>query len=133
MIGADDARAPESPERNPRQVCGAQPDEFVRPCWYRALLEVRPAGFQLETPRDLVDVCDGLAGVQRAGCITGAAVIGPAHPAAQLRICARLKSASDAANCVRGTKVQNLFDAPVSEYVRLVEGCAEFGANARPS
>ena len=129
--GADDATPPVDPKTDPRQLCGEQPAEFVRPCWYRAFLEVRPAGFQLETPRDLEDLCDGLRGVQRAGCITGAAVIGPADPAVQLEICARLGSAADAASCVRGTKVQNLLEAPIPEYVRLIDGCGRFGADSR--
>ncbi len=105
----------------------------MRPCWYRAFLEVRPAGLQLESPRDLQDLCTGLRGVQRAGCITGAAVIGPADPAAQLAICAGLPSAADAASCVRGTKVQNLLDAPLGEFVRLIEGCAQFPPSSRAS
>ena len=82
--GADNAKPPADPKTNPRELCGAQPSAFVRPCWYRAFVEVRPQGFQLEAPRDLEDLCADLRGVQRGGCITGAAVIGPADPAAQL-------------------------------------------------
>ncbi len=131
--GADDAKPPADPKTNPRELCGAQPSEFVRPCWYRAFVEVRPEGFQLETPGDLEDLCADLRGVQRGGCITGAAVIGPADPAAQLRICAGLGAAEDAASCVRGTKVQNLLDAPIREYRRLIDGCARFAATPRAS
>ena len=54
---------------------------------YRAFLETRPDGFQIEAPRDLEDLCDGLEGVQREGCITGAAVIGPRLPPAANRLC----------------------------------------------
>ena len=49
--GADDATLREQPITDPRQLCGAQPEGFVRPCWYRAFLENRSEGFQLETPR----------------------------------------------------------------------------------
>jgi hypothetical protein len=129
--GADEATLRDEPITDPRRVCGAQPDEFVPPCWYRAFLETRPPGFQLETPQDLDDLCDGLDGIQRGGCITGAAVIGPTDPAAQLRICADLGATTDAAYCVRGTKVQNLLDASTGEYVRVIEGCKRFAADAR--
>ena len=88
VIGADDATLSGRPVTDPRRLCGAQPEAFVRPCWYRAFLETRPDGFQIEAPRDLEDLCEGLEGVQREGCITGAAVIGPPDPAAQLEICA---------------------------------------------
>ena len=131
VLGADDATLREQPITNPRQLCGAQPEEFVRPCWYRAFLENRPAGFQLETPEDLEDLCEGLEGTQRAGCLTGAALIGPSDPAVQLRICAELEAPVDAAGCVRGTKVQNLRDPSMRDYVRLIEGCERFAAEAR--
>ena len=58
-------------------------------------------------------------------------MIGPADPAVQLEICARLGSAADAASCVRGTKVQNLLEAPIPRYVRLIDGCGRFGADSR--
>jgi hypothetical protein len=123
----------ERPITDPRRLCGSQPEQFVRPCWYRAFLETRPDGFQVEAPEDLDDLCEDLDGLQRAGCITGAAVIGPSDPAAQLRICAALEASADAAACVRGTKVQNLLDAPPDAYLRLIEGCDDFSAEARPA
>jgi hypothetical protein len=55
-------------------------------------------------------------------------VIGPADPAAQLRICAALPSPADAASCLRGVKVQNLAGATNATYVRLIRGCDELGA-----
>jgi hypothetical protein len=48
-----------------------------------------------------------------------------------LRICAGLEAASDAAQCVRGTKLQNLPDPSRDDYVRLIEGCERFAAEAR--
>jgi hypothetical protein len=133
VVGADDATLRERPITDPRRLCGSQPEQFVRPCWYRAFLETRPDGFQVEAPEDLDDLCEDLDGLQRAGCITGAAVIGPSDPAAQLRICAALEASADAAACVRGTKVQNLLDAPPDAYLRLIEGCDDFSAEARPA
>lgn len=53
-------------------------------------------------------------------------MIGPPDPVAQLQICAGLASPSDAASCVRGTKVQNLLGYPVSEYVDLISRCPVF-------
>ena len=63
--------------------------------------------------------------------MTAASVIGPPDPRAQLRICSRLRDPSDAANCVRGTKVQNLQDAPTETYVRLIGGCERFAPAVR--
>ena len=111
VVGADDATLPGEVVRDPRALCGAAPAAFVRPCWYRAWIENRPGGVRGR----------GAGGPRRAlrraarrcsatACITGAAVIGPSDPADQLALCARLRGASDAASCVRGTKVQNLLD-----------------------
>ena len=131
VVGADEASLPDDAITDPYRLCGAQPEAYVRPCWYRAFLENRPAGFRVESPGDIEDLCVGLEGLQREACVTAASVIGPPDPAEQLRICSRLPSASDAANCVRGTKVQNLQDAPVEAYVRLVGGCERFAPVAR--
>jgi hypothetical protein len=133
VAGADDAKQPANPVTNPRDLCAAQPADFVRPCWYRGLLERRPQGFQLETAEDLDGACVRLAGLQREACITAASVIGPPDPAQQLRICARLEAASDAASCVRGTKAQNLIGASTATYVRLIGGCRRFAAAPRPA
>jgi hypothetical protein len=131
VLGADDAAPPSQPVRNPRELCASQPASFVRPCWYRSFLENRTEGFQLETPDDLESLCEGLAGLQRGGCITAASLIGPPDPATQLEICARLSAGSDAADCVRGTKVQNLLDASTGDYLRVIERCRHFGSGAR--
>jgi hypothetical protein len=131
VLGADDATPPEEPIINPRELCAAQPNVFVRACWYRAFLENRTEGFELETAEDLESLCEGLAGLQRAGCITAASLIGPPDPAAQVGICARLGDPSDAANCVRGTKVQNLLDAPTAVYVGIIDRCGRFPVAAR--
>ena len=129
-LGVDEARLATEPETNPRVLCGEQPAEFVRPCWYRAFVENRPEGFVAETPEDLDGLCAGLRGVQRSGCITAASVIGPPDPAEQLALCSRLRSPADAASCVRGTKAQNLLDADEDELGRLIGGCRRFGVRA---
>jgi hypothetical protein len=125
-LGLDDASLPGESEANPYKLCGAQPAEFVRPCWYRAFVDNRPEGFQVEAPEDLDGLCEGLRGIQRGGCITAASVIGPSDPVAQLELCARLRDDSDASDCVRGTKVQNLLGASIDDYVALIERCDLF-------
>jgi hypothetical protein len=125
VIGADDATTPDRPVTDPRRLCGAQPEPFVRPCWYRAFVDNRP-DIEVESADDLDALCDGLAGLQREACVTAASVIGPPDPVAQLQICAGLPEPSDASNCVRGTKVQNLLGYPTSAYVDLISRCAVF-------
>jgi hypothetical protein len=131
VAGADDAKLSGEAVTDPYRLCAAQPRAYVRPCWYRAFLENRPAGFRVQQPSDIVDLCDGQSGLQREGCVTAASLIGPPDPAVQLGICARMRSATDAASCVRGTKVQNLQDAPTEAYVQLAEGCKPFASAAR--
>jgi hypothetical protein len=131
VVGADEATIAGEPVTDPYLLCAEQPEAYVRPCWYRAFLENRPAGFRVEAPADIEDLCEGLEALQHDGCVTAASLIGPADPAEQLGICSRLRDPSDAANCVRGTKVQNLQDAPVETYVRLVGGCERFAPAAR--
>jgi hypothetical protein len=116
--------------RDPRALCGKQPAEFVRPCWYRAFVDNRPEGIEVDSPEHLEVLCAGLEGLQRSACITAVAVIGPADPAVQLAICARL-APPDAASCIRGTKVQNLGGASSGDYVALIRRCEQFRAATR--
>jgi hypothetical protein len=130
-MGVDDAPLAGRPIRDPRKLCASLSDEFVRPCWYRAFLETRPKDFALERAEDVEGLCSGLRGMQRSACITGASVIGPPDPRAQLRLCAGLRSAADAAACARGVKVANVPDAEMSEYVEIASGCADLPRGAR--
>jgi hypothetical protein len=131
VVGADDATLPENAVTDPWKLCGAQPAEFVRPCWYRAFVDNRPAGLVVESPSDVDDLCAGLRELQRAACVTAASVIGPPDPAEQLELCTRLRSGSDAASCVRGTKVQNLLGSPTADFVELIRRCERFARSAR--
>jgi hypothetical protein len=131
VAGADDATLSEEPVRDPRALCAEAPEEFVRPCWYRAWIENRPTAFAIEAPEDLDGLCSGLGGLQREACITAASVIGPSDPAEQIDVCGGLASASDAASCVRGVKIQNLQDAPTAELIALVDRCSTLRARAR--
>jgi hypothetical protein len=130
VAGADGAKRPERAVTDPRRLCGAQPEPFVRPCWYRAFVDKRP-DIPVESPEDLDALCDGLAGLQREACITAALVIGPPDPAEQLLICAGLAAPSDAVACVRGVKVQNLLGYPMSAHVDLISRCAVFTGTPR--
>jgi hypothetical protein len=125
VIGADDTTRPDPAVTDPRRLCAAQPEAFVRPCWYRAFVDNRP-DIGVESADDLDALCDGLAGLQREACITAASVIGPPDPVRQLQICAGLAEPSDASSCVRGTKVQNLLGYPTSAYVDLISRCPVF-------
>jgi hypothetical protein len=131
VVGVDEAKLPAGATTDPWRLCAAQPPAFVRPCWYRAFVDNRPAGLAVESAADLDALCEGTRGLQRQGCITAGAVIGPPDPALQLRLCAAIADESDAASCVRGTKVQNLLGASTSEYVSLIRGCDEFAGTAR--
>src|ERR687895_1654307 len=91
VVGADDATLSGEAVTDPRRLCGAQPQAYVRPCWYRAFIDNRPDGFQVTAAEDMDGLCSGLAGLQRQACITAASVIGPADPAEQLRLCAHLR------------------------------------------
>jgi hypothetical protein len=93
----------------------------VRSCWYRAFLEA-PGGRRVQSPDELLSLCDGLTGIQRAGCVTGASLIGPADPRDQLAVCAAL-AARDQLDCARGTTVQNILSYPGALSVELVNDC----------
>jgi hypothetical protein len=126
-IGFDDAKAPPDLLRDPRALCTTQPDEFVRPCWYRAFIDTRAPGVQLASGAELDNMCAGLAGLQRSACITAASVIGPADPVNQLALCTELADPADQGSCIRGAKVQNLLKEPPEAYVDLISRCAMFG------
>jgi hypothetical protein len=88
-------------------------------------------GFQVGSLYDFEALCRGLEGLQREACITAAAVIGPPDPTDQLQLCAGLAAPTDAANCVRGTKVQNLLGRPPAVYVELIGRCELFAGVTR--
>jgi hypothetical protein len=114
---------------DPRELCGAQPEEFVRPCWYRAFIENRPED-PIESGGDTLALCEGLAGVQRDGCITAASVVAPPGPSPLLALCAELEG-DEAVSCIHGTKVQNLIASPSEDHVALLAGCDGFPGATR--
>ena len=85
----------------------------------------------METAADIEGLCGELAGVQRAGCVTAAAVIGPPDPALQLELCAAGLGPEDTVSCIHGTKVQNVIGRPGSAHVGLIGRCDAFSAALR--
>jgi hypothetical protein len=124
--GLDDTTKPKEAVTDPRELCGAQPQEFVRTCWYRAFVETRETSGPVGTPEDVERLCGGLDGLQRAACVTGAIVIGPPDPRGQLAVCAALEADTDIAACIRGTKVQNLINYPDNLQLELIQDCSQF-------
>jgi hypothetical protein len=121
--GLDDA--PSQPAVSPRELCAAQPRAFVRPCWYRAFIESPAKVPPVAAPADIDALCDGLSGLQRQGCVTGAIMTGPADPRAELAICTGVRAA-DALSCIRGTKVTNMLAYDPQIYPILIGDCEHF-------
>ena len=123
--GFDDTKKPANPITEPRELCGQQPEEFVRPCWYRAFVETA-SGTRVQSAADFENLCGGLTGLQRHACITGASVIGPPDPRNQLALCGELQDIQDVEACIRGTKVQNLINFPASLSVEVIQDCNKY-------
>jgi hypothetical protein len=70
-----------------------------------------------------------LRGLERSGCISGAALTISSSPFDQMRVCAHL-SAADAAACVRGVPDQALAGEPAQQ-LRLIRECRRIVAGAR--
>ena len=114
VVGADDATLRRRSRSPTRAGCAASSRR--RSCaragtarsWRTA-----PRASRSRRRRTSRTLCDGLDGLQREGCVTAASVIGPPDPARAARdLRAAAATRRDAANCVRGTKVQNLLGRP---------------------
>ena len=130
LRGADEATVPQEVVKSPRKLC-AEPDfrAFAVQCWYRYWIEQAPGPVILNV-RDLLGLCRGLAGGQRAGCIAGASKDVYDTPTAQARLCASLRAAADALACLRGVANQAFAGQPRRE-VALFRECAHMPAGAR--
>jgi hypothetical protein len=122
VAGLDGTRRTASTVTSPRKLCAAQPERFVRVCWYRALLE-RPPPKPPASAADLLALCRGLDGLQLSGCLTGASLIRSDDPLEQLRTCAHLR-AGEGADCLHGLRVQTYALAPFSTKLGLIRACA---------
>ena len=114
VAGLDGTRRPAGTIISPRKLCAAQPDRFVRVCWYRALLERPPAGGVHSAPQ-LLATCSGLAGLQSLGLPDRrlADPVGrPARAAAHLRALAgRRRAPTACAGCASRRMRSPLRDA----------------------
>jgi hypothetical protein len=121
---ADGAKRGESDSQSPRDVCGRQPIMLVRPCWYRAFLEMGDS-IVVKTTDDVLRLCKGLKRTQRSGCVTAASVVSSPDPYDQLEGCVRL-SRVDQIPCAQGAAIQALSDRPLNAHLELLGICKGF-------
>ena len=128
LRGADETTSPLHAVTSPRRLC-ARYARYALACWYRYWIEQAP-GPVIVNVRDLLGLCRGLAGLQRAGCIAGAGKDFYDSPLAQTRLCASLHGPADALACVRGVANQAYAGQPRRE-LALFRACARMPAGAR--
>ena len=128
LRGADETTTPFHPVTSPRKLCREYPP-YALGCWYRYWIEQAP-GPAILGANDLLRLCRGLAGAQRAGCIAGAGKDVYDSPVAQARLCGRLAAAADALACLRGVGNQAYAGEPRRER-GLFRACAGMPAAAR--
>jgi hypothetical protein len=127
LRGADDTTSPLDPVRSPRKLC-AQYARFAMACWYRYWIEQAPGPVVLNAT-DLLRLCRGLEGRQRAGCVAGGAKAVYDTPVAQTRLCAKLRAA-DALACLRGVENQE-YAGHLRRELALFRECARMPLGAR--
>ena len=88
--GGDGTSTPENADDSPESVCGAY--TYKRPCWYRYFWE-RKADARVYKAGDMLALCDGLEGMQRAGCMSGASLLVSRErdPVDHARVCTELE------------------------------------------
>jgi hypothetical protein len=118
LRGADGTVRPRG-ALSPRTLCDGRLT-YIRPCWYRYFLE-QPIELPIRNASDLVRACRGLRGLERYGCISGAALTISSNPFDQMRICGHLVGA-DASACVRGVPDQALAGESAKQ-LRLIRMC----------
>jgi hypothetical protein len=128
LRGADETTSPVRAVRSPRKLCAQYP-RFALSCWYRYYIE-QPESPLISSARDLDNVCRGLAGLQRAGCIAGAAKTIPDAPQIQARLCTHLGAAVDAVACLRGVANQTYAGEPAKQ-LELFGVCARMPVGGR--
>jgi len=126
--GGDGTSAPENADDSPESVCGAY--TYKRPCWYRYFWE-RKADTRVYKAEDLLALCKGLDGMQRAGCMSGASLLVSRErdPVDHARVCAELEGV-DTYNCLRGLNVPAL-EGKVFEQLRLIRTCGDLPTTTR--
>jgi hypothetical protein len=127
--GGDGTTRPKNADLDPKTVCGRF-SSFARPCWYRFFWERRQAE-QIADGEDMAALCQGLKGMQRAGCIGGASLLlaRGGDPVLHTRACVRL-AGPDALNCLRGVNVPVLAGNRF-EQLRLLRTCSALPESTR--
>lgn len=125
LHGVDGTTTPVA-RQTPQQVCAAQPDRYVRACWYRVFMEFPPKK-EIRHAQDLERLCRSYKGLQHSACITAASVIASPDPVDQLLGCTRLR-ATDQVSCIRGVSVPSVMDKPLGVQLNLAEACSQFRA-----
>src|SRR4051812_25163036 len=129
LHGADDTTTPGGQVvRSPRKLCAQYP-QYALACWYRYYIE-QPQQPDVRNAHDLIAVCHGLAGQQRAGCIAAVAKTVLDTPIAQARLCTGVRPTADAVACLRGVANQTYVDQPRNQ-LRLFGVCARMPAGGR--
>jgi hypothetical protein len=120
--GGDDTKRPDGAVTDPRTLCGSF--AYPRPCWYRYFWERRQTA-TVRDAGDLIRLCRGVEGMQRAGCMGGASLLlaRVRDPADHVRVCGEL-DATDALNCIRGVNVPVLAGDRY-EQLRLIRTCKD--------
>jgi hypothetical protein len=127
LRGADGTTRPRNANTSPRSLCDGRLT-YIRPCWYRYFLE-QPLLVPIRSAADLRRTCRDLAGLERFGCVSAAALTISTDPFDQIRVCSRL-SGDDAAACLRGVPSQALARKPARQ-LQLIRRCARMAADVR--
>jgi hypothetical protein len=128
--GGDDTTRPENAETSPRELCGGY--SLARPCWYRYFWEREPAT-NVYQAADITELCDGLEGLQRAGCVGGASLLmsKTRTPVAHALACGAVTGAdADPLNCLRGVTVPSIANR-LRAQLRLIETCGRLPLTTR--
>jgi hypothetical protein len=128
LSGADGTTRPEGADTSARSLCAGY--EFARPCWYRYFWERLP-NERVYQAADIVRLCHGLEGLQRAGCVSGASLSlsRSREPVDHARTCGDLQG-SDTIDCLRGVVVPAVANKPF-ERLRLIGTCAALPRTTR--
>jgi hypothetical protein len=126
--GGDGTSSPENADDSPESVCGAY--TYKRPCWYRYFWERKP-DTRVYKALDMLALCDGIDGMQRAGCMSGASLLVSRErdPVDHARVCSELEGV-DTYNCLRGLNVPAL-DGKIFEQLRLIRTCGDLPTTTR--
>jgi hypothetical protein len=127
--GSDGTKRRPGASASARVVCGRWNGTLAMACWYRHFTE-RPPAQPVVSAASISLLCRGLARVQRAGCVAGAALSGASSdPFAQVRLCSHLRGV-DVVNCLRSVPVASL-DESRSGQLQLIRMCSALASDVR--